>query len=152
MMKRLTQLITLPALILLAACSGDSKKPDDALQQDLSLAAQSNPAQQPFVSPMEQGYANGSYAAPRSSGGYYPTATRASSGTIYRSSSSGTARQSTHVVKNTKRDAAIGAVAGGVLGAVTSRNKVKGAVIGAAAGGILGAVFGNNVDKKKVPN
>jgi outer membrane lipoprotein SlyB len=56
------------------------------------------------------------------------------------------------VEKNTKRDAAIGAGAGAILGAVTSKNKVKGGVIGAAAGGILGAVIGNNVDKKTVPN
>jgi hypothetical protein len=49
-------------------------------------------------------------------------------------------------VKHTGRDAAIGAGAGAVIGAVTSRDKVKGGLIGAAAGGILGAVIGNNVD------
>jgi hypothetical protein len=38
-----------------------------------------------------------------------------------------------------------------VIGATTSRNKVKGGIIGAAMGGILGGVIGNNVDKKKVP-
>jgi uncharacterized membrane protein len=54
-------------------------------------------------------------------------------------------------VKNTKRDAIIGAVAGAAIGAVTSGDKLKGAVIGAAAGGIIGAVIGNNVDKKRVP-
>jgi outer membrane lipoprotein SlyB len=53
------------------------------------------------------------------------------------------------VVKHTKRDAAIGAGAGAVIGAVTSRNKVKGAIIGGAAGAILGGVIGNNVDKTK---
>jgi len=53
------------------------------------------------------------------------------------------------VQKNTKRDAAIGAGAGAVIGAVTSKNKVKGAVIGGAAGAILGGVIGNNVDVKK---
>ena len=59
----------------------------------------------------------------------------------------------TTTVKNTKRDAAIGAAAGAILGAATSRNKVKGGIIGAAAGGILGGVIGNNVDikKKKTP-
>jgi uncharacterized protein YcfJ len=36
-----------------------------------------------------------------------------------------------------------------VLGATTSRNKVKGGIIGAAVGGILGGVLGNNVDKTK---
>ena len=48
-----------------------------------------------------------------------------------------------------KRDAAIGAGAGAVIGAVTSKNKVKGAIIGGAAGAILGGVIGNNVDKTK---
>jgi hypothetical protein len=36
-----------------------------------------------------------------------------------------------------------------VIGAVTSKNKVKGAIIGGAAGAILGGVIGNNVDKTK---
>jgi uncharacterized membrane protein len=53
------------------------------------------------------------------------------------------------VQKNTNRDAAIGAAAGAIIGATTSRNKVKGGIIGAAAGGIVGAVIGNNVDIKK---
>jgi outer membrane lipoprotein SlyB len=52
------------------------------------------------------------------------------------------------VVKHTKRDAAIGAGAGAVIGAVTTRS-VKGAIIGGAAGAILGGVIGNNVDKTK---
>jgi uncharacterized protein YcfJ len=53
------------------------------------------------------------------------------------------------IVKHTKRDAAIGAGAGAIIGAVTSRNKVNGAIIGGAAGAILGGVIGNNVDKTK---
>jgi uncharacterized protein YcfJ len=52
------------------------------------------------------------------------------------------------VVKHTKRDAAIGAGAGAVIGAVTGHG-VKGAIIGGAAGAILGGVIGNNVDKTK---
>jgi hypothetical protein len=36
-----------------------------------------------------------------------------------------------------------------VIGAVTSRDKLKGGLIGAAAGGILGAVIGNNVDVQR---
>jgi outer membrane lipoprotein SlyB len=36
-----------------------------------------------------------------------------------------------------------------VLGAVTSRDKVKGAVIGGVAGAVLGGVIGNNVDKTR---
>lgn len=70
--------------------------------------------------------------------------------TIYRTASAGatvrqsTARQPTRVT-HTKRDAVIGAAAGGVAGAVIDRS-VKGAVIGAAAGGVLGAVVGSTVD------
>jgi uncharacterized protein YcfJ len=52
------------------------------------------------------------------------------------------------VVKHTKRDAAIGAGAGAVIGAVAGHS-VKGAIIGGAAGAILGGVIGNNVDKTK---
>ena len=54
----------------------------------------------------------------------------------------------TVTVKHPQRDAAIGAAAGAILGATTSRNKVKGGIIGGAAGAILGGVIGNNVDKK----
>jgi YMGG-like Gly-zipper len=158
MSRTLIPLLALPALALLAACGSDAPQPDAGLQQDLSLAAQAYPYQ-PILSPAEQGYAagypnQGGYRAPGGNGGYYPVATRApSSGTIYRAPTpTGTARQPSRVVKNTKRDAAIGAAAGAVIGAVTSRDKLKGAVIGAAAGGLLGAVLGNNVDKKRVPD
>ncbi|HET9634671.1 MAG TPA: YMGG-like glycine zipper-containing protein [Gemmatimonadaceae bacterium] len=80
------------------------------------------------------------------------TARRSSSGGSYSSapvySAPAPARQPV-VEKHTKRDAAIGAGAGAVIGAVTSRNKVKGAIIGGAAGAILGGIIGNNVDKTK---
>jgi hypothetical protein len=86
-----------------------------------------------------------------------PAARRSSSGSSS-SGGSGTRvvyepapEQRTRVVKHTKRDAIIGATAGAVIGATTSRDRIKGGVIGAAAGGILGAVIGNNVDKKRVP-
>ena len=68
----------------------------------------------------------------RSSGGYYPAPAPPE-----------------RTVKHTGRDAAIGAGAGAVIGAISSRDKVKGGLIGAAAGGILGAVIGNNVDIQK---
>jgi hypothetical protein len=65
------------------------------------------------------------------------------------SGSSGTySRQPAEPVRNTKRDAVIGAAAGAVLGASTSRDKLKGAIIGAAAGGILGGIIGHTVDVK----
>ncbi len=60
-------------------------------------------------------------------------------------------------VKNTnktQRGAGIGAVAGGILGAVLANNIGKGgngatgAVLGAALGGVLGGVIGNKMDKQ----
>ena len=72
-----------------------------------------------------------------SSSGTYSRASRLPSGTV--------------IKRNTKRDAVIGAAAGGVLGAVTSRDKVKGAIIGAAAGGVLGGIIGHAVDVQRVP-
>ncbi len=53
------------------------------------------------------------------------------------------------------KDAGIGAIAGGVLGAITGGNKktsgaAKGAVVGAAAGGILGAVL--HKDRVEIKN
>ena len=153
---------SLAALALLGACRGNDSRPDDALKNDLALAAQVQPYQaQQFVSPGEQVLgANGQplayntaapltrapapapvYRAParrtasrsssRSSGGYYP------------------APAPRPVVKHTGRDAAIGAGAGAIIGAATSRDKLKGGLIGAAAGGILGAVLGNNVDVQR---
>lgn len=140
-------------LVVLAACGNDAAKIDE-LRKDLMLA---NGAYQyqPYMTPLEQGYG---YAPryqppPNANGGYIPASARsapvARRAPVYAST---TARApATRVVKNTKRDAIIGAAAGAAIGAVVSRNRVKGAVIGAAAGGLLGAVIGNNVDKKRVP-
>lgn len=155
-------LFLVPVAILAVACGRDdsSKKVDDALNSDLSLAAQARPyTALDSISAAERaataqglapvGYVNGQpvYSSPRAAA----SAPRRTS-TVRRSSSSGVysapARTQT-VVKHTKRDAAIGAGAGAVIGAVTSRDKVKGAVIGGLAGAILGGVIGNNVDKTK---
>jgi uncharacterized protein YcfJ len=158
-MKALTKKIWLmaPLAILAAACN--KKAPDDAaLKNDLALASQQFVPNQ-VMSPTEQGLAANPYTTPvqrtavRSAA--RPTATTVrrtstasrSSGTVY----SEPAPQQTRVIKNTKRDAAIGAVAGAVIGATTSRDKVKGGLIGAAAGAILDGVIGNNVDVKRVP-
>ena len=154
-------LLLVPALVLAAACSKD-KPVDSSLSNDLSLAGQVNPtARLDSISAAER--ANSLRAAtpvasapvasaPRRTS----TARRSTSSTGRRTTSSGSgtvAEQRTVTVKNTKRDAAIGAAAGAVIGATTSRDKVKGGLIGAAVGGILGGVIGNNVDvqKKKVP-
>lgn len=157
-------LILVPAAILAAACGRDdsSKRVDDALNSDLSLAAQARPyTALDSISAAERaaiaqgiapvGYVGGQpvYATPRTtaSAPVRRTTTRRSSsgsGTVY----SAPARRTT-IVKHTKRDAAIGAGAGAIIGAVTSRDKVKGAVIGGLAGAVLGGVIGNNVDKQR---
>jgi uncharacterized protein YcfJ len=163
-MKFNRMLLFVPAAILAVACgrNDSNKRVDDALNSDLSLAAQARPytaldsisaaermAQAQGLAPV--GYMNGQpvYSAPPRVTTTAPvrrTTTRRSSGggTVY----SAPARRTT-VVKHTKRDAAIGAAAGAVLGAVTSRDKVKGAVIGGVAGAVLGGVIGNNVDKTR---
>jgi len=156
-------MLVVPALVLAAACGQKDTPMDDALKNDLALATSMQPyAPQQFVSPMEQGYAGygyGQYA--QQPAAYYPSAPQpVAQRRIYRapaSRSSGTystgtaAGTGTRVVKNTKRDAIIGGVAGAAIGAVTTRDKLKGAVIGGVAGSVLGAVIGNNVDLKKIP-
>ena len=155
------KLLILPAAALAFACSkGDNKQTaaDSALNSDLSTAAASRPytpldsitaAERAGVAPATS--LRSTSTAPRT---VYRAPVRR---TTSRSSSSGGTYSSQPVyrapapveVKHTKRDAAIGAGAGAIIGAVTSRNKVKGAIIGGAAGAILGGVIGNNVDKTK---
>jgi hypothetical protein len=76
-----------------------------------------------------------------------------SSGSSSSGSSVGTVARQPKVttVKHTKRDAAIGAAGGAIVGAVVggSKHRVRNGAIGAVAGGVLGAVLGNNVDKGK---
>ena len=156
------KLLILPAALFAFACSkGDNSQAaaDSALNSDLSTAAASRPyTPLDSITAAERAGTSNSLtstaAAPR-------TVTRTPvrrTTTARRSSSSGGTYSSAPVysapapqqeVKHTKRDAAIGAGAGAVIGAVTSRDKVKGAIIGGAAGAILGGVIGNNVDKTK---
>lgn len=157
----LRKLIVLPVALFAFACAkGDNKNVDSALNSDLTTAAAARP-----YTPLDSISAAEKNAALM---GTAPTntVTRTVPGpvrtrTVYRtapsrSGSSGSsntvytapARQPT-VVKNTKRDAAIGAAAGAIIGATTSKNKVKGGIIGGAAGAIIGGVIGNNVDVKK---
>lgn len=172
------KLIILPiALVAFACAKDDNSKVDDALNADLSTAAQANPVMPlDSVSAMERNALVAPAAAPvvRSSGTSTRTPVRrtSSSSTRRRSTSSGsTSRGSSGssggtysqpapvyspapepqrpMVKNTKRDAIIGGAAGAVLGAATSKNKVKGAIIGGTAGAIIGGVIGNNVDKSR---
>ena len=155
------KLLILPAAALAFACSkGDNQTAaDSALNSDLSTAAASQPytpldsitaAERNGTTPAGATSLRSTSTAPRT---VYRAPVRRTTST--RSSSSGSApvysapAPAPVVVKHTKRDAAIGAGAGAVIGAVTSRNKVKGAIIGGAAGAILGGVIGNNVDKTK---
>ena len=155
------KLLILPAAALAFACSkGDNQTAaDSALNSDLSTAAASQPytpldsitaAERNGTTPASATSLRSTSTAPRT---VYRAPVRRTTST--RSSSSASApvysapAPAPVVVKHTKRDAAIGAGAGAVIGAVTSRNKVKGAIIGGAAGSILGGVIGNNVDKTK---
>ena len=159
-MKNFKMLALVPAAILAVACGpSDNKKVDDALNSDLTLAAQARPyTAMDSISAAERAYAAQGLApvgyAPAAPVVAAPTRTRVvyRDRPVYRSSSSrssGTYSRPTTVVKHTKRDAAIGGAAGAVIGAVTSRDKLKGAVIGGVAGAVLGGVLGNNVDKSR---
>ncbi len=173
-MRSFTKWLLVPAALVVAACGGSDKPADDGLKNDLALASQMQPYQpQQFMSPTEAGLTPNGLQQPYLTGqaGYYPQqsqpvyypqprpATVRRVSTTRRSTSSGTYGRSRDVyspvpvrrepIRNTKRDAAIGAVAGGVLGAVTSRDKVKGAVIGAVAGGVLGGIIGHTIDVKQ---
>ena len=143
------KLMILPVALLAFACSKDNKA-NDALNSDLTTAAQANP-----TTPLDS-----ISAAERARALNSPGATRTTTAPVRRtttttrrttsSSGGGTVSQpAPTVVRNTKRDAAIGAAAGAVIGATTSKDKLKGGIIGAVAGGILGGVIGNNVDVKK---
>jgi hypothetical protein len=172
-MRSFTKWLLVPVALVLAACGGD-KAADDSLKNDLALASQMQPYQpQQFMSPAEAGLAGNAAQQPNAMGqaGYYPQASAPVSypqprpatvrrvRTARRTSSSGTYGRSGGVyypapvhrepVRNTRRDAVIGAAAGGVLGAVTSRDRVKGAVIGAVAGGVLGGIIGHTIDVKQ---
>jgi hypothetical protein len=154
---------SLAGLALIGACRGSDSRPDDALKNDLALAAQAQPYQaQQFVSPGELAYGpNGqplqynTAAAPapvtRAPAPVYRAPARRTSSASRSSSGGGTYYPAPErkVIKHTGRDAAIGAGAGAIIGAVSSRDKLKGGLIGAAAGGILGAVIGNNVDVQR---
>jgi uncharacterized protein YcfJ len=164
-MKVSKMVFLVPAAILAVACgpNDSDKKVDDALNADLSLAAQARPyAAMDSVSAMERAYAAQGLApvgyAPNAAPVYsQPAPTRVvyRDRPVYRSSSSSSSSRSTVPartttrVKHTKRDAAIGGAAGAVIGAVTSKDKLKGAVIGGVAGAVLGGVLGNNVDISK---
>lgn len=159
-MRKLKTFILVPAAILAVAACGrdDSNKIDEALNADLTLAAQARPyTAMDSISAMERAYAAQGLApvgyAPAGYAPVYsqPQAQPVQQRVVYRDrpvyrTTTATAPRRTTVIKHTKRDAAIGAAAGAAIGAVTSRDKLKGAVIGGVAGAVLGGVIGNNVD------
>jgi uncharacterized protein YcfJ len=159
-MRVFAKWIMVPAAILaVSACRPDdsSKKVDDALNADLTLAASARPYMaMDSISALERAYAaQGLAPVGYAPNGYAPVYSQPQpqrvvyrDRPVYRSSGT-TARRPVTRVKHTKRDAAIGAAAGAAIGAVTSRDKLKGAVIGGVAGAILGGVIGNNVDITK---
>lgn len=179
-MRVLKTVLVLSTLVGAAACNEQPKPQTENLAWLDSLDLRTPPAQQAVVSPVELGTAATPEPAPQpvvtpvatekaSTAREHRTTThrssthrssRRSSGARHRSSGSygdysgsGEVYRAprTVTVKHTKRDAAIGAGAGAVIGAVAGggRHRVKGAVIGAAAGAIAGAVIGNNVDKQR---
>lgn len=139
-------------LALLAACGRNDAPPamDASLSGDLALASSSQPYQpQQFMAPGEMSYAGG-YAQPVAArGGYSRPAPRTTTRPRTSTSRTSTSGSGEIVVRNTKRDAVIGATAGAVIGATTSRNKTKGAIIGAAAGAVLGGIVGHTVDVER---
>jgi len=152
-------MVLVPALMLTAACGqqDDSNKIDDALTNDLALASSAQPYMpQQFVSPQEMGYGyQPGYAAPQ----YYPAAQQgypqqvvyrapAPAPTVRRASTAGRVATRSEPIRNTKRDAIIGAAAGAVLGQAIGKD-TKSTVIGAVAGGVLGGVIGHTIDVKR---
>src|SRR6478672_1087024 len=125
-------IIVAPAILLSAACSKD-KPADPALNNDLSLAAQANPnARLDSISAAERTNAAAAPAASlRSTAAPAPAPARpratntsssarrsGSSSSTGSTGSSSTASQPAAVTeKHTKRDAAIGAAAGAIIGA-----------------------------------
>lgn len=174
-MQKTALWLAAPAMLVLAACGGNDESDaqlDSALRNDLSLAAQAQPfpAQQ-FVSPYEMGYGPQGYPMQQpqypmpypQQGGYYPQqqpqygypqpvpVVHRAPAPVQRAparTTSTAGRTQAEPIRNTKRDAVLGAAAGAVLGAATSRDKLKGAVIGATAGGVLGAIVGHTIDIK----
>ena len=146
---RIISLLLVPAVLFAAACGDDVPRPDDrddlAWLDTLSIT--------PVASPLESGFVEEepAAAAPKAT-----SARRTSSSTASRSSSQGVYNAPvraprTVTERHTVRDAAIGAGAGAVIGAVVAGggNRTKGAIIGGAAGAVIGGVIGHTVDKKE---
>lgn len=153
------RMAVLPAFLLMAACGPEEskQKADLSFLNDLELAVSASDSA--TLSPDELRLAQEdapeqesapTVAKPASSGSTTSSAPRRTSASTSQVWSPAPAPQArVETVKHTKRDAAIGAGAGAVLGAVVAGRgeRVQGAAIGAVVGGVLGGVIGNNVDK-----
>jgi uncharacterized protein YcfJ len=175
-MRVLKTALALSLLVVTAACDRKPEREPVDLSWIDTLDLRTPAAQQAVASPLELGMVHA--AAPEAepvaaapveeevrpakvaSSSRKSTSSRSrtyrsgrSSGSSSGSYSGTVARREPRVVevKNTKRDAAIGAVTGAAVGAVAggSRHRVKGALIGAAAGGVAGAIIGSTIDKSK---
>ena len=119
---------------------GDDARYDSALSRDLNLVRPSDSSLM-IVSPEQRTRLEANRSRASSTGATGERVYRSSSGEVARSPAR------TEVVKHTKRDAAIGAAAGAIIGGATHGG--KGAVVGGATGAVVGAIIGNNVDKTK---
>ena len=159
-MRSFVKLLPVAVIAVLAACGGNSQPAiDESLRSDLSLASQMRPYGAPYMSPMEMGYgAQPGYPQPYGYNPYgypQPQYYPAPQQVVYRNvpviqrvpsgGSSGAGQVARAPRTNTKQDAILGATAGAILGAATSRDRLKGAVIGAAAGGLLGGIIGSTI-------
>ena len=156
-MRVLKYALVVSTLVGMSAC--DRQAEPEVMPEDLSWLDTLQVAPQAVVSPEELGMELLEPAAKptvrtasrttRASTTSAPTTRTVSSAP----STSGTRQPQPRVIeeKHTTRDAAIGAGAGAVLGAVVAGkgDRTKGAVIGGGLGGVAGAVIGNNVDKDK---
>ena len=156
-MRVLNYALVVSAFVGMSAC--DRQPEPEAIPEDLSWLDTLQVAPQAVVSPEELGL-DLVEPAPKPTVRAAARTTRASTSTARTTrtvsstpSTSGTRQPQPRVIeeKHTTRDAAIGAGAGAVIGAVVAGkgDRTKGAVIGGVIGGVAGAVIGNNVDKDK---
>lgn len=151
-------LLLVPMVLFAAACGDDEvKRPDD--RDDLAWLDTMSIT--PLASSLESGFVEEEEPVEEASPASSPSPRRSSSSTASRSTASRSSSEPVYQAparaprtvteRHTVRDAAIGAGAGAVLGAVVAGrgNRTKGAVIGGAAGAVIGGVIGHTVDKKE---
>ena len=156
-MRVLKYALVLSTVVGMSACRSEPEV--KLVPEDLSWLDTLQVQTTPVVSPEELGMELAAPAAPARTVSRASVVSRPRAATTRRSTSSGTQTASSAPVRQprvvekpqTTRDAAIGAGAGAVIGAVAAGkgNRTKGAVIGGVLGGITGAVIGATVDKKK---